>query len=35
MNVSESGRGVFQRGRFFHIKGREGRSFRNQESHGA
>jgi len=31
-NVSESGREAFQRGRFFH---RRGRSFRNQESHSA
>jgi hypothetical protein len=37
-NVSESGRGAFQIGMFFHRRGRGGRggrSFRNQESHGA
>jgi len=34
-NVNESGRGAFQRGRFIHRRGRGGRSFRNQESHGA
>jgi hypothetical protein len=34
-NVSESGRGAFQRGRFIHIKERGARSFRNQESYEA
>jgi hypothetical protein len=34
-NINESGRGAFQRGRFIHRRGRGGRSFRNQESHGA
>ena len=34
-NVNESGRGAFQRGRFIHRRRRGGRSFRNQESHGA
>jgi len=34
-NVNESGREAFQRGRFIHRRGRGGRSFRNQESHGA
>jgi len=34
-NVSESSRGAFQRERFFHRRGRGGRSFKNQESHGA
>ena len=34
-NASESGRGEFQRGRFLLSRGRRGRSYRNQEFHGA
>ena len=34
-NVSESGREAFQRGRFFHRKGKGERSFKNKKSHDA